>query len=96
MSRGILSGGFCLGGYCPRTDHYNYVKTKAYVKSLKNVFATMCLRSLQLIWRLGFRNLMLFFKGRDHTIVAAKDSSRLDVEIRNKHNQLAIYIMEKN
>ena len=48
-------------------DHYNYVKTKAYVKSLKNVFATMCLRSLQLIWRPGFRNLMLFFRGSDHT-----------------------------
>ena len=27
-------------------DHYNNVKTKAYVKGLKNVFATMCLRSL--------------------------------------------------
>ena len=29
-------------------DHYNYVKTKAYVESLKNVFAAMCLRSLRL------------------------------------------------
>ena len=32
------------------------MKTKAYVKSLKNVFATMCLRSLRLIWRPGFRS----------------------------------------
>ena len=34
---------------------------------------------------------MLFFRGHDHTIVAAKDSSRLDVEIRHKHNQLVIH-----
>ena len=47
-------------------DHYNYVKTKAYMKSLKNVIATMYLQSLQLIQRPGFRNLMLFFRGRDH------------------------------
>ena len=37
---------------------------------------------------------MLFFRGRDYTIVSAKDSSSLDVEIRNKHNQLDI--MEKS
>ena len=35
-------------------DHFNYVKTKAYVESLKNVFYNMCLRSLRLIWRPGF------------------------------------------
>ena len=35
-------------------DHYNYMKTKTWVESLKNVFANMCLRSLQLIWRPGF------------------------------------------
>ena len=29
--------------------HNNYVKTQAYAESLKNVFANMCLRSLQLI-----------------------------------------------
>ena len=29
--------------------HYDYVKTQAYAESLKNVFANMCLRSLQLI-----------------------------------------------
>ena len=29
-------------------DHYNYVKTNGYVYSLKNVFATMCLRFLRL------------------------------------------------
>ena len=29
-------------------DHYSYVKTKAYVASVNNVFATMCLRSLRL------------------------------------------------
>ena len=34
---------------------------------------------------------MLFFRGHDDTIVAAKDSSCLDVEIRNKHNQLVIH-----
>ena len=27
---------------------------------------------------------MLFFRGRDHNIVAAKDSSLLDLDIRNK------------
>ena len=32
-------------------------------------------------------NLMLFYSGRDHTIIAAKDSSWLDVENRAKHNQ---------
>ena len=38
----------------------NHVKTKAHVKSLKNVFtnATMCLRSLRLIWRPGFKKSM--------------------------------------
>ena len=39
---------------------------------------------------------MLFFRGRDHTIVAAEDSSWLDVEIRHKHNQLVKNIMEKS
>ena len=34
---------------------------------------------------------MLSFRGRDHTIIAAKDSSWLHVEIRNKHNQLVIH-----
>ena len=34
---------------------------------------------------------MLFFRGIEHTIVAAKDSSWLDVEIRHKHNQLVIH-----
>ena len=34
-------------------DHYNNVKAKAYVKSLKSVFATMRLQSLQLIWKPG-------------------------------------------
>ena len=38
-------------------NHYNYVKTKAYVKSSKNVFATIYLRSLQLVWRPGFREI---------------------------------------
>ena len=42
------------------------------------------------IGQLRSLNLMLFFRGRDHTIVAAKDSSLLDMEIRNKHNQLVI------
>ena len=60
-------------------------------EKLKNVFAIMCLRSLQLIWRPGLRNLILFFRVRDHTIVAAKDSSWLDIEIRNKHNQLVLH-----
>ena len=32
--------------------HYSFVKTKAYVESLKNLLANMCLRSLRLIWRL--------------------------------------------
>ena len=32
-------------------------------------------------------NLMLFYSGRDHTIIIAKESSCLDVEIRSKHNQ---------
>ena len=32
-------------------DHYNYVKTKAYVESLKDLLANMCLPSLRLIWR---------------------------------------------
>ena len=31
-------------------------------------------------------NLMLFYNGRDHTIIIVKDSSLLDVEIRHKHN----------
>ena len=31
-------------------------------------------------------NLMLFYNGRDLTIILVKDSSWLDVEIRNKHN----------
>ena len=35
-------------------DHYSHVNTTAYVESLKNVFATMCLRSLRRIWRPGF------------------------------------------
>ena len=30
-------------------------------------------------------------QSRDHTIVAVKDSSWLEVEIRNKHNQLVIH-----
>ena len=38
---------------------------------------------------------MLFFRGRDHPIVAAKDSSCLDVEIRHKHNQLVIHHEEE-
>ena len=29
-------------------DHYNYVKTKGYVESLKDLLANMCLRSLRL------------------------------------------------
>ena len=29
-------------------DHYNYVKTKAYLESLKDLSANMCLRSLRL------------------------------------------------
>ena len=51
-------------------DHYNYVKTKAYLESLKHVLATMCLPSLRLIWRPGFRifhNCSL--KGGKRTIV---------------------------
>ena len=38
-------------------DHYNYVKTKAYAESLKNVFANMCLQFLQLIGRPGFKKM---------------------------------------
>ena len=38
-------------------------------------------------------NLMLFFRGIEHTMVAAKDSSGLDVEIRHKHNQLVIHLI---
>ena len=42
-------------------------------------------------------NLILFFRGIEHTIIAAKDSSWLDIEIRHKHNQLVIHlIMEKS
>ena len=33
----------------------DYVKTKAYAESLKNLLANMCLRSLGLIWRPGFK-----------------------------------------
>ena len=41
-------------------------------------------------------NLMLFFRGIKHTIVAAI-TGRLDIEIRHKHNQLVIHlIMEKS
>ena len=40
------------------------------------------------IGQLRILNLMLFFRSRDHTIVAAKNSSQLDLEIRNKHSQL--------
>ena len=32
--------------------YYNYVKIKASVENLKNLFANMC---LQLIWRPGFK-----------------------------------------
>ena len=39
----------------PASDHYNFVKTKPYVESLKNVFANTCLRSLRLIWIPGFK-----------------------------------------
>ena len=35
-------------------DDYNSVKTKAYVKSLKDLLPNVCLRSLRLIWRQGF------------------------------------------
>ena len=37
-------------------DHYNYVKTNAYVESLKKRVCnlTMCLGTLRLMWRLGF------------------------------------------
>ena len=35
-------------------DHRNYVKTKAYAESLKNLLANMCLRSLRLMRRPGF------------------------------------------
>ena len=43
-------------------DHYNYVKTKAYVEGLKNVFANMCsLQSLRLIWRPGSICIYSFF-----------------------------------
>ena len=41
--------------------------------------------------QLRILNLILFFRAREHTIVAAKDSSWLDVEIGNKHNQLVIH-----
>ena len=37
-------------------DHYNYVKTKAYLESLENLFANMCLRSLRRdMWKPGFK-----------------------------------------
>ena len=35
-------------------DQYNYVKTKVYVESLKNLLANTCLRSLRPLWRPGF------------------------------------------
>ena len=41
--------------------------------------------------QLRILNLMLFFRGRDHAIVTAEDSSSLDLEIRHKHNQLVIH-----
>ena len=41
--------------------------------------------------QLRILNLVLFFRGREHTIVAAKDSSSRDVEIGNKHSQLVIH-----
>ena len=35
-------------------DHYNYVMPNVYVKVLKNVFATVCLRFLRVIRRPDF------------------------------------------
>ena len=59
-------------------------------KKLKNVFATRRLLSLQLMWRPGFRNLMLFFRGRDHTIVSAM-TGRARIETRD-HGLHACYV----
>ena len=45
-----------------------FMKNKAYVESLKNVFANMCLRYLRLIWRPGFNlssSLVLKMSGKE-------------------------------
>ena len=42
-----------FGPYC---DHSNDRESKPYPYILKYTFPTMCLRSLQLIWRPGFKN----------------------------------------
>ena len=47
------------------------------------------------IGQLRILNFMLFFRGRDHIIVAAKDSSSLEIKIRNKHKQLVIHRREE-
>ena len=57
-------------------DH-NYVKTKdkGIREKLKKGVCNCVLAILTTYIRPSFRNLMLFFRGRDHTIVSAKYSS---------------------